>query len=205
VGHLVTVTAPDDGVDGKDWNVPSAQNSAQAKMQAIYDKHGDSSATPSQEQGSSYKAPTNEPAFVPKGVTDASAAQIHKRKGDEAFVKGDDAVALAAYDACLACDDTNAKVFANRAAVKLRMKGTKSGVTLESLEGARIDAKNSRQIDPNYVKAWYREGTALTELRDYESAALAFFEGMQIDEHNLDLKKGFDAAIKKGRDANLKK
>jgi tetratricopeptide (TPR) repeat protein len=205
VGHLVTVTAPDDGVDGKDWNVPSAQNSAQAKMQAIYDKHGDSSATPSQEQGSSYKAPTNEPAFVPKGVTDASAAQIHKRKGDEAFVKEDDAVALAAYDACLACDDTNAKVFANRAAVKLRMKGTKSGVTLESLEGARIDAKNSRQIDPNYVKAWYREGTALTELRDYESAALAFFEGMQIDEHNLDLKKGFDAAIKKGRDANLKK
>ena len=45
---------------------------------------------------------------------------------------------------------------------------------------------------------------ALTEMGEYESAALAFFEGMQIDGDNKDLKRGFDAAIARGREAHLK-
>lgn len=204
VEALVNVTTPDDGISKKDWTVSAAQKAAQEKMKHIYEKHGDKSMTASHTKPA-YKAPTNEPKYVPTGIINQEIAGLKKREGDEAFVKGDDASALKAYDEAIANDDTNAKVFANRAAVKLRMKGTTEGVAFESLESARVDARIARTLDPNYIKAWYREGIALTELNDYESAALAFFEGMQIDGDNADLKKGFDAAIKKGREANMKK
>ena len=65
-----------------------------------------------------------------------------------------------------------------------------------------LSSQRARQLDPAYVKAWYREGCALTELGDFESAALAFFEGMQIDGDNGELKRGFDEAIRRGRNAN---
>ena len=88
----------------------------------------------------------------------------------------------------------------------------RSGVTLLSLgdyEGQyhRARERTAKKIDCEYVKAWFREGTALTELGDYEGAALCFFEGMQVEgqSENPDLKRGFDAAIKKGRDAMGKK
>ena len=74
----------------------------------------------------------------------------------------------------------------------------------KDLEAAWRAARGARQLDPAYVKAWYREGRALTELGDFESAALAFFEGMQIDGDNGELKRGFDEAIRRGRDANTR-
>ena len=138
--------------------------------------------------------PDDEPPYVAKGASDADAAAAKKRAGDEAFVKGADADAIAAHDASLAADDSNAKVWANRAAAKLRQGSHVS---------ARRDAKIAREIEPTYVKAWYREGLALTELGDFEGAAMAFFEGMQIDGDNKELKRGFDAAIARGRKAHL--
>ena len=78
---------------------------------------------------------------------------------------------------------------------------------LRDYVGALRDARTAKKIDCEYVKAWFREGTALTELGDFEGAALCFFEGMQVEDQseNPDLKRGFDAAIKKGRDAMSKK
>ena len=85
-----------------------------------------------------------------------------------------------------------------RAAAKLKLK---------DFHGALRDARTAKVIDCDYVKAWFREGSALTELGDYENAALCFFEGMQVEgqSENPDLKRGFDDAIKKGRDALGKK
>ena len=133
--------------------------------------------------------------FEPCGVKDADEAAKTKRTGDEAFIKGDNQAAIAAYDASLAADDTNAKVWANRAAAKLKLK---------DYEGALEDAKTAREIDPKYIKAYYREGCALTELGEYEDAAMAFFDGLQVEEGNKDLKRGFDAAIARGRAESLK-
>ena len=78
---------------------------------------------------------------------------------------------------------------------------------LKDFHGALRDARTAKVIDCDYVKAWFREGSALTELGDYENAALCFFEGMQVEgqSENPDLKRGFDDAIKKGRDALGKK
>ena len=86
---------------------------------------------------------------------------------------------------------------ANRAAAKLKLR---------DYVGALRDARTAKKIDCEYVKAWFREGTALTELGDYEGAALCFFEGMQVEgEREPGPEAGFDAAIKKGRDAMGKK
>jgi cytochrome c-type biogenesis protein CcmH/NrfG len=56
-----------------------------------------------------------------------------------------------------------------------------------------------------FIKAWYREGEAALELEEYEDAALAFFEGLQVDGDNADLKRMFDLAIARGREAAAKK
>ena len=112
--------------------------------------------------------PDDEPPYVAKGASDADAAAAKKRAGDEAFVKGADADAIAAYDASLAADDSNAKVWANRAAAKL-LQGSHAS--------ARRDAKIAREIEPTYVKAWYREGLALTELATSRAPRWRFSRG----------------------------
>ena len=53
-----------------------------------------------------------------------------------------------------------------------------------------------------FVKAWYREGEAALALNEYEDAALAFFEGLQIDGDSAELKRMFDLAIARGRAAS---
>ena len=53
-----------------------------------------------------------------------------------------------------------------------------------------------------FVKAWYREGEAALALNEYEDAALAFFEGLQIDGDSAELKRMFDLAIARCRAAS---
>ena len=219
VERLLAVTAPGAGVAAGAWDVSGAQREALAKMRAIRERHASSPGGTSASDRTSKNAsspsesnpwimPKNEPAYVPV-LTDArldrDGAAARKCEGDEAFVRGDDDGALAAYDASLALDDANAKTLANKAAALLRKssstKSLKKAVR-KDLEAAWRAARGARQLDPAYVKAWYREGRALTELGDFESAALAFFEGMQIDGDNGELKRGFDEAIRRGRNAN---
>ena len=221
VERLLAVTAPGAGVAAGAWDVSGAQREAQAKMRAIRERHASSPGGTSASDRTSKNAsspsesnpwimPKNEPAYVPvltETRLDRDGAAAKKREGDEAFVRGDDDGALAAYDASLALDDANAKTLANKAAALLRKssstKSLKKAVR-KDLEAAWRAARGARQLDPAYVKAWYREGRALTELGDFESAALAFFEGMQIDGDNGELKRGFDEAIRRGRDANTR-
>jgi hypothetical protein len=56
-----------------------------------------------------------------------------------------------------------------------------------------------------FIKAWYREGVASLELKEYEDAALCFFEGLQIDGDDADLRRMFDVAVARGRLAAAKK
>ena len=204
VERLVAVTAPDPGVTAAAWDARAAQRAAQAKMRAIQERHRASGASergPAASAAGTWRVPADEPAYVPVvTVVDADGAAAKKRVGDEAFVGGDDDAALAAYDASLALDDANAKTLANKAAALLRRAGKEKHKTERGdLEAAWRAARGARHLDPMYIKAWYREGAALTALGDFESAALAFFEGMQIDGDNADLKRGFDEAIRAGR------
>ena len=64
---------------------------------------------------------------------------------------------------------------------------------------ARKDAVTARSLDPTYLKAWFREGKAARAMNDFEGAAVAFFEGLRLDESNADLKNGFEEAVSEGR------
>lgn len=201
VDALVPVTEPDAEVE--EWNAFAVQKTVQAKLAAMGAGGGDSAAgaAASPEGAALAAAQVSEtcvPHDVPTEVRDAETAAKTKREGDEAFIAGDNAVAVDKYTKSLDADGTNEKVWANRAAAKLKLR---------DYVGALRDARTAKKIDCEYVKAWFREGTALTELGDYEGAALCFFEGMQVEgqSENPDLKRGFDAAIKKGREAMGKK
>lgn len=205
VDALVSVTSPDDGCVDGEWNASAVQKTVQAKLAAMGAAGGRGSAAAgaaSSPEGAALAAAqvseTCVPHDVPTEVRDAEAAARTKREGDEAFIAGDAAVAIDKYTKSLEADGTNEKVWANRAAAKLKLR---------DYVGALRDARTAKKIDCEYVKAWFREGTALTELGDFEGAALCFFEGMQVEgqSENPDLKRGFDAAIKKGRDAMSKK
>ena len=182
---LLKVTTPDEGVAPGEWTSAGVQKRVQEKLKAIAGGGSGRDASASSEDLGPYEV---------TGVKDAEIAATTKRTGDEKFIKGDMAGAIAAYDASLGADDTNAKVWANRAAAKLKVK---------DYRGALRDARTAREIDETYVKAYYREGCAMTELGDYENAAMAFFKGMEYDSGNKDLKKGFDDAIARGRAAHV--
>ncbi|KAG1653023.1 hypothetical protein FOA52_009229 [Chlamydomonas sp. UWO 241] len=68
-------------------------------------------------------------------------------------------------------------------------------------EEALKDAVMARTIDPAYVKAWYREGSAYAALAppQWEEAALAFFHASEMDPGNADVKAAFQHAITEGR------
>ncbi|GAX75649.1 hypothetical protein CEUSTIGMA_g3093.t1 [Chlamydomonas eustigma] len=121
---------------------------------------------------------------------DEIKAAEFKRSGDQAFVKGDNAVAVEQYSKSLRHATRNSVVWANRSMAYLR-----AGDALMALSDARI----SRALDPTYVKAWYREGCAYAALKRWEDAALAFFEGSNLDPKNQDIAKAFKNAIAEGR------
>ena len=170
---------------------PKSRNSESRRLRAGSPGDGAEGAAAAAKQISE----TCVPHDVPTEVKDAAVAAKTKREGDEAFIKGDNVNAIDKYTQSLDADGTNEKVWANRAAAKLKLK---------DFHGALRDARTAKVIDCDYVKAWFREGSALTELGDYENAALTFFEGMQVEgqSENPDLKRGFDEAIRRGRQAS---
>ena len=108
-----------------------------------------------------------------------------------------------AYDASLALDDANAKTLANKAAALLRKEQYEIFEKSSTKGPGGGLARGARRVSWTRVRQGVvPRGRALTELGDFESAALAFFEGMQIDGDNGELKRGFDEAIRRGRTAN---
>lgn len=176
---LLPRTTPDEGIT---WTSDGVIKHVAAQLEAMQnDDRATSNAPPA--------ASTTE-AFA---VKDSAAAEKTRRQGNEMFVAGDYKGAEKAYTESLAQDGSCAKTWANRAAARLKLK---------SYADAKADAKNSRALDPMFVKAWYREGEAALALNEYEDAALAFFEGLQIDGDSAELKRMFDLAIARGRAAS---
>lgn len=179
VSALLPVTKPDG--EG-DWTVDAIIARVATKLQAMQREEG--------AQGGSTNASTESGRKFDKH--DVEAAAKTKREGNEAFVAGKFEDAERLYTQSLAQDGSCAKTWANRAAARLKLK---------KFSEARDDARASRTLDPMFVKAWYREGEAALELEEYEDSAYAFFEGMQVDGDNADLKRMFDIAIARGRAA----
>ncbi|KAM3207144.1 hypothetical protein ACQJBY_062388 [Aegilops geniculata] len=103
-----------------------------------------------------------------------------KSQGKEAFAKEDYLTAMTFYGKVLDTDPSDATMYANQSLCWLRMRHGK--LALE-------DAVKCRMMRPRWSKAWYREGAALSFMKNYEGAADAFREALQLDPKNEEIKE----------------
>ncbi|CAM0949119.1 unnamed protein product [Alopecurus aequalis] len=110
-----------------------------------------------------------------------------KSQGKEAFAKEDYLTAMSFYGRVLDIDPSDATIYANQSLCWLRMRH--GDLALE-------DARKCRMLRPRWSKAWYREGAALSFMKDYEGAADAFREALQLDPKSAEIKEALRRAEK---------
>lgn len=104
--------------------------------------------------------------------------------------------AISSYTEAIKLHGSDATYWCNRSACYL---------TLGLPQQALNDAEVSRKLDPNWPKACFRLASARLELKQYEDAALAAFEGCKLDQNNNELKELLNKAVKLGREDHLAK
>ncbi|KAL6622580.1 hypothetical protein ACP70R_032459 [Stipagrostis hirtigluma subsp. patula] len=115
-----------------------------------------------------------------------------KSKGKKAFAKGDYLAAVHFYMLAIGFDPHDATLFANRSLCWLRLREG---------ELALSDAQKCQTLRPDWAKAWYREGAALSFLKDHEGAVDAFEEALRLDPTSNEIKKALREARESVRKA----
>ncbi|KAM0872598.1 hypothetical protein ACQ4PT_038616 [Festuca glaucescens] len=110
-----------------------------------------------------------------------------KSRGKEAFAKKDYLTAMSFYGKVLDVNPSDAAMYANHSLCWLRMR---HGVL------ALEDARKCRMMRPSWSKAWYREGAALSFMKDHEGAADAFREALQLDPKSEEIREALRKAEK---------
>lgn len=102
-----------------------------------------------------------------KACTEADEAKAEdlKKQGNAHLQKGEMQKALDLYSQAISINNQNAVFFANRSVCYCRLK---------DYEKAILDAMESIEIDPNYVKGYNRLGTAYKGAGDLQKAKDAF-------------------------------
>ncbi|KAM0865060.1 hypothetical protein ACQ4PT_043526 [Festuca glaucescens] len=103
-----------------------------------------------------------------------------KSRGKEAFAKEDYFTAMYFYGLVTQIDPHDATLFSNQSLCWLRLRNG---------DQALEEARKCRMILPHWFKAWYREGAALSFMKDYEGAADAFREALQLDPKNEEIRE----------------
>ena len=117
-------------------------------------------------------------------------AAAFKDKGNAFYKKSDYVQAIEAYSQGLTLDPTNHIIYSNRSACYL---------ALQQLDACLKDAEICRRLVPHWLKGCFRLATARFALGLYEDAAVAAYEGLQLDEGNEELKSLLQRAVKKGQ------
>ncbi|CAL4905379.1 unnamed protein product [Urochloa decumbens] len=125
------------------------------------------------------------PHLVPRELVEEKIADA-KTQGKEAFAKGDYLAAMYFYGLAMEKNPLDATLFANRSLCWLRLKEG---------EKALSDARHCKTLNPSWEKAWYREGAALSLLKNYKGAADAFKGALKIDPTNNEIKKAMREAM----------
>lgn len=108
-------------------------------------------------------------------------AEEHKNKGNDLFSKGDYPAALKEYNEGVRRDPENKGLYSNRCAAYIK---------LMEFGQALKDAEKCLEIDPNFVKAYFRKGTIHHLMKEYHKALTAYDQGLKIDPTNKDCLEG---------------
>jgi stress-induced-phosphoprotein 1 len=116
-----------------------------------------------------------------KKYLDPAKAEEHKVKGNELFEKGDYPNAVKEYTEGLRRDPQNKGLYSNRCAAYIKLM--EFGYALK-------DADKCLELDPNFVKAYFRKGTIHHLSKEYHKALSAYDTGLKIDPTNKDCLEG---------------
>jgi len=110
-----------------------------------------------------------------KEIRDAKAyinpelADQHKERGNELFKAGDFPGAIREFDEGLKRNPENKFLFSNRSFAYIKL--------MEPVR-AMADAEQALKLDPDFVKAWARKGTAHQLQKEYHKAMECFEKGL---------------------------
>ncbi|KAL5702050.1 hypothetical protein ACHQM5_027318 [Ranunculus cassubicifolius] len=110
-----------------------------------------------------------------------------KLKGDKAFRDKDYSLAVSHYSKALLVDPSSHILLSNRSLCYLRLNNGKAALK---------DAMACVSLKPDWPKACYRAGSALSLLGDYENAAEALKEGLEMDPGNQEMKTAYEEAVR---------
>eukprot|EP00002_Diphylleia_rotans_P022966 TRINITY_DN4510_c0_g1_i2.p1 TRINITY_DN4510_c0_g1~~TRINITY_DN4510_c0_g1_i2.p1 ORF type:complete len:447 (-),score=101.96 TRINITY_DN4510_c0_g1_i2:182-1522(-) len=117
-------------------------------------------------------------------------AQKLREQGNNEFRSGNFEKAAILYGEAIELDSFTHTLFSNRSACYLK---------LGQADKALDDANAARSLNPSDPKACFRAGCALMELKQYEEAAVAFFDGVKLNPDSMELAASFQDAIKKAK------
>lgn len=131
----------------------------------------------------------------------ASAADVEtalrlKETANRHYVAGEYGQALPLYDESIGLNGRDSALWSNRSGCLLK---------LGRPEDALRDAETARALKPGWPKACFRMAEARLALKRYEDAALAAYEGIQLDSGNQALHNILKTAIELGRAEHQKK
>lgn len=108
-------------------------------------------------------------------------AEEEKKKGNEAFAKGDYPTAIKFYTESLKRNPDNAKVYSNRAA---------SFHKLMEFNKAVKDSEECIRLEPNFVKGYLRKAAAHHGLKETSKARDAYSKALELDANCQEAKDG---------------
>jgi DnaJ family protein C protein 7 len=108
-----------------------------------------------------------------------NTANEYKDAGNKSFSAGDWKTAAELYTKAIALDSTSASYYSNRSACYLQMKNYKDALK---------DALKCVELDPKFVKGYFRAGTAYTCLGQLDQAASQLQLALKIEPNNQQVK-----------------
>ncbi|CAO2045835.1 unnamed protein product [Urochloa humidicola] len=109
-----------------------------------------------------------------------------KSLGTKAVERKDYLFASEIYSKAMNLDPNDATLFSNRSLCWLHMGDG---------EKALQDALQCREMQPDWPKSYYRQGTALLLLKDFKSACEALFDGFKLDPKNDEIEHALREAM----------
>eukprot|EP00475_Leptophrys_vorax_P039965 TRINITY_DN7334_c0_g1_i1.p1 TRINITY_DN7334_c0_g1~~TRINITY_DN7334_c0_g1_i1.p1 ORF type:complete len:417 (-),score=114.79 TRINITY_DN7334_c0_g1_i1:192-1412(-) len=165
------------------WRVkfgsPYGEDSSEKKTANINEAPSPSAATVTAEPSVSEPSMKPSEAKPPRIVSDAEIEQAEKYKseGNSKLTAGDFDGAIQSYTKAMELNPNQSIYPANRAAAYLKVY---------QFQAAIDDCKLAIELNPQYVKAYYRLGTAYQKMDDLENAKKILQQGLKVAEESGD-------------------